>query len=62
MKLIYAKQGITAPPPNFSASGGFGGGASNGGAGDYAAGLPGSVKGPGHILWYFKSDIKNLRL
>lgn len=50
MKLIYAKQGITAPPPNFSASGGFGGGASNGGAGDYAAGLPGSVKGPGHIL------------
>ena len=58
MKIIQAKQGVSAPPPNFSGSGGLGGGSDAGGAGgsgggDYAAGLPGSVKGPGHILWWF---------
>ena len=47
IKMIQAKQGITAPPPNIS------GGGAVGGAGSYAAGLPGSVKGPGHILWNF---------
>ena len=61
IKMIQAKQGITAPPPNisggFGGSGGAGGGA--GGAGSYAAGLPGSVKGPGHILWKFSWNILN---
>ena len=48
MQMIQDKQGVTAPPPDLGGTigkppGGDGGAAPGGG-------MPGAVKGPGHIL------------